>query len=151
VFDNAASSLYKLATYRSHCGVDPTQVLPHWLAALPSKADVIEARVNHFTLLRLAEAMDPRVVGPNGENMPRIVAVFAGAIVEAFDEAIMAFDEEEVGDSYIHANNRVIFVCFCSFCLFVCLFLCLFVCLFVCFVSLFYVCGWCCCGGVSVR
>eukprot|EP00850_Spirogloea_muscicola_P020012 SM000205S06219 [mRNA] locus=s205:248959:255137:+ [translate_table: standard] len=74
--DNAISALGKLCEHRANC-IDASQATSLWLSALPLRDDLVEARIVHAQLCSMAEASNPHLLGPNNQNLPRIVSVFA--------------------------------------------------------------------------
>ena len=57
--------------------VDRAQVIPAWLDLLPISADVLEARTIHEILTEWVEQNDANVLGPNTQNLPKLVKIFA--------------------------------------------------------------------------
>jgi hypothetical protein len=75
-YDNAVSALGKICQFHRD-SIDSAQVVPAWLNCLPIKGDLIEAKVVHDQLCSMAERSDRELLGPNNQNLPKIVAVFA--------------------------------------------------------------------------
>lgn len=73
-YENAVSALGKVLEFHPEC-VEP-HMGSHYVAALPVKADTVEAKVVHAQLVRFIQASDRRVLGENNANLPRIVEVF---------------------------------------------------------------------------
>ncbi|XP_078437509.1 ARM repeat superfamily protein [Wolffia australiana] len=75
-YDNAVSALGKVCLFHRET-IDGAQVLPVWLNCLPIKGDLIEAKVVHEQLLSMVERSDRDLLGPNNQNIPKIVSIFA--------------------------------------------------------------------------
>ncbi|GAB2295429.1 hypothetical protein Dimus_038356 [Dionaea muscipula] len=75
-FDNAVSALGKICQFHRET-INAAQVVPLWLNCLPIKGDLIEAKVVHEQLCSMVERSDNEILGPNHQNLPKIVAVFA--------------------------------------------------------------------------
>lgn len=78
--ENAVSALAKFVEFLPDC-VDPsagTLVLQN----LPLEEDETEAKVVHGQLLRLVLASDPRILGANNANLPKIVEVMVRVLAK---------------------------------------------------------------------
>jgi len=75
--ENAISSLGKLCEFQRGAIPGPESVLPQWLSFLPLLEDKVEARLVHDQLVRMLEAGDPHLLGPNQEHLGKVVHVFA--------------------------------------------------------------------------
>ncbi|KAL2540861.1 ARM repeat superfamily protein [Abeliophyllum distichum] len=85
-YDNAVSALGKICQYHRD-SIDSAQVVPAWLSCLPIKGDLIEAKVVHDQLCSMVERSDSEVLGPNNQNLPKIVSVFAEVLCAGKDLA----------------------------------------------------------------
>ncbi|CAA3002294.1 importin-5-like [Olea europaea subsp. europaea] len=85
-YDNAVSALGKICQYHRD-SIDTAQVVPAWLSCLPIKGDLIEAKVVHDQLCSMVERSDMELLGPNNQNLPKIVSVFAEVICAGKDLA----------------------------------------------------------------
>eukprot|EP00736_Rhodelphis_marinus_P007337 Rmarinus@m.1215 len=74
--DNAISALGKICEFQADV-VEAGSLWPTWLAYLPCKGDIIEARIVHAQLVTMVERNNTALLGPNNENLPKIIAVFA--------------------------------------------------------------------------
>jgi len=72
--DNAVSALGRILEFHGDA-VDGAMVAGAWLGALPLTGDAVEAVVQHAFLVRLLEARDARLLGPNNANLPKIVSI----------------------------------------------------------------------------
>jgi hypothetical protein len=77
--ENAVSALGKLCEFQRDAIPDAATVVSRWLACLPLREDVVEARAVHEQLVRMLQANDPHLLGPNCENLAKIVQTFAVA------------------------------------------------------------------------
>jgi hypothetical protein len=73
-FDNAVSALGKVLEFQP--GAIDAQAGSLFLSHLPIKADTVEAKVVHKQLLGFIQRSDPRILGDNNANLPKIVEVF---------------------------------------------------------------------------
>ena len=81
--ENAISSLGKICEFQRACIPGPESVVPQWLSMLPLTEDKVEARAVHTQLVRMLEANDPHLLGPNSEHLGSVVKVFATALPTA--------------------------------------------------------------------
>ncbi|GAB4851477.1 Importin-5 [Ancistrocladus abbreviatus] len=79
-YDNAVSAICKIILFHRD-SIDAAQVVPLWLNCLPIRDDVAEAKYVHEQLCSMVERSDGDLLGPNNENLPKIVAVLAEAII----------------------------------------------------------------------
>ena len=82
--DNVVSALGKVMEHQA-ASLDAAtgpQVGAGWLSFLPLTHDKGEGKVVHEQLCRFVEARDVRVLGAQGENLPRIVGVMAHVLGE---------------------------------------------------------------------
>ncbi len=70
--DNAVSALGRLLEHHSDT-LNGAAMAEAWVAALPLKADAVEACSMHELLVRLLEAQDARVLGPGGKHVPHLI------------------------------------------------------------------------------
>lgn len=82
--DNAISAIGKMCEFQSD-SFDVSQVLPTWLSYLPVKGDLMEAKLVHQQLCRMVETSDPRLLGTNLENLPKVVSVFVDVLSAGSD------------------------------------------------------------------
>ncbi|XP_010531149.1 PREDICTED: importin-5-like isoform X1 [Tarenaya hassleriana] len=75
-YDNAVSAVGKICQFHRD-SIDVTQVIPAWLNCLPIRNDVIEAKVVHDQFCSMVERQDVDLLGPNKQNLPKIITVFA--------------------------------------------------------------------------
>ena len=85
--ENAVSALGKFCEFQSKAvdatGVaDTQQLMGFWLSQLPLKADKNEAKVVHDQLCRFLEKGDPRLLGKDNANLPRVVFILAKILSE---------------------------------------------------------------------
>ncbi|CAA7399284.1 unnamed protein product [Spirodela intermedia] len=85
-FDNAVSALGKVCQFHRE-NIDGAQILPVWLNCLPIKGDLIEAKVVHEQLCLMVERSDRDLLGPNNQNLPKIVGVFTEVLCGGKDLA----------------------------------------------------------------
>ncbi|KAJ8643483.1 hypothetical protein MRB53_005231 [Persea americana] len=85
-YDNAVSALGKICQFHRD-SIDAAQVVPAWLSCLPIKGDLIEAKVVHDQLCTMVERSDMELLGPNNQNLPKIVHVFAEVLCAGKDLA----------------------------------------------------------------
>ena len=93
--DNVVSSLGKLMEFQA-ASLDATtgpQVGAGWLSFLPLTHDKDEGKHVHEQLCRFVEARDVRVLGAQGENLPRIVGVMAHVLGEG--EALLPAGQKD--------------------------------------------------------
>ena len=81
--ENAISSLGKICEFQRACIPGPESVVPQWLSMLQLTEDKVEARAVHTQLVRMLEANDPHLLGPNSEHLGSVVKVFATALPTA--------------------------------------------------------------------
>lgn len=86
VYDNAVSALGKICRFHRE-SIDSSQVIPAWLNCLPIRGDLIEAKVVHDQLCSMVERSDTELLGPNNQNLPKIILVFAEVICAGKDLA----------------------------------------------------------------
>ena len=79
--DNAISAVGKILEFqRAALTGGPgqaEQVARAFLGCLPIRADLAEAHLVHEQLVRMVEAADPAVLGPNQQNAPEVLRVLA--------------------------------------------------------------------------
>ena len=80
--ENAVSALGKFCEFQAAACDPDGQLTAFWLSHLPLKADKNEAKVVHDQLCRLLEKGDPRVLGKDNANLPRICCVLATILSE---------------------------------------------------------------------
>ncbi|XP_042385378.1 importin-5-like [Zingiber officinale] len=85
-YDNAVSALGKICQFHRD-GIDAAKVVPAWLSCLPIKNDLIEAKIVHEQLCSMVERSDRELLGPNNQQIPKIVAVFAEVLCGGKDLA----------------------------------------------------------------
>ncbi|GKA65282.1 importin-5-like protein [Tanacetum coccineum] len=85
-YDNAVSALGKICQFHRD-SIDSVQIIPAWLSCLPIKGDVIEAKAVHELLCSMVERSDMELLGPNNQNIPKIVSVFAEILCAGKDLA----------------------------------------------------------------
>ncbi|XP_074582052.1 uncharacterized protein LOC141838465 [Curcuma longa] len=85
-YDNAVSALGKICQFHRD-GIDAAKVVPAWLGCLPIKNDLIEAKIVHEQLCSMVERSDRELLGPNNQQIPKIVAVFAEVLCGGKDLA----------------------------------------------------------------
>ncbi|XP_076918274.1 uncharacterized protein LOC143578652 [Bidens hawaiensis] len=85
-YDNAVSALGKICQFHRD-SIDSAQIIPAWLSCLPIKGDLIEAKVVHELLCSMVERSDVELLGPNNQNLPKIVSVFAEILCAGKDLA----------------------------------------------------------------
>ncbi|KAK9169628.1 hypothetical protein Syun_001768 [Stephania yunnanensis] len=85
-YDNAVSALGKICQFHRD-SIDASQVVPAWLSCLPIKGDLIEAKIVHEQLCSMVERSDRELLGPNNQNLSKIVAVFAEVLCVGKDLA----------------------------------------------------------------
>lgn len=79
--DNAVSALLKVMEFQPSClGEKAMSYGTLILDYLPAKADETEAQLMHATLVRFVQAADPRIMGENGSNLPRILFVLLSVL-----------------------------------------------------------------------
>lgn len=79
--DNAVSALLKIMEFQPSCMADNAASYGNLiLDYLPAKADESEARVMHATIVRFVRAADPRIMGDNGSNMPKILSILLSVL-----------------------------------------------------------------------
>ncbi|PAA65847.1 hypothetical protein BOX15_Mlig010097g1 [Macrostomum lignano] len=87
--ENAIAAATKIL---KHCpaevaGQPPEQILPMWLSWLPVSEDREETEHVYGFLCDLIEGNDPNILGPNNQNVPRILAIIGECLYrEALDE-----------------------------------------------------------------
>uniref|UniRef100_A0A1I8IFD4 Importin-5 n=1 Tax=Macrostomum lignano TaxID=282301 RepID=A0A1I8IFD4_9PLAT len=87
--ENAIAAATKIL---KHCpaevaGQPPEQILPMWLSWLPVSEDREETEHVYGFLCDLIERNDPNILGPNNQNVPRILAIIGECLYrEALDE-----------------------------------------------------------------
>ncbi|KAI7835878.1 hypothetical protein COHA_010225 [Chlorella ohadii] len=79
-FDNAVSALGKILEHQP--GAIDAGAGSLFVAQLPLKADGVEARVVHKQLLGFIQRSDPRILGDNNANLPKIVEVFVKVLAK---------------------------------------------------------------------
>mmetsp|Transcript_12256 Transcript_12256/g.27873 ORF Transcript_12256/g.27873 Transcript_12256/m.27873 type:complete len:358 (+) Transcript_12256:3-1076(+) len=79
--ENAVSALGKFVEFQQ-TAVDTNQLAQFWISQLPLKADKSEAKVVHDQLCRFLEKGDPRVLGAENANLPRIVYILSRVLSE---------------------------------------------------------------------
>ncbi|KAG6482981.1 hypothetical protein ZIOFF_059621 [Zingiber officinale] len=67
---------------------DWVKVVPAWLGCLPIKNDLIEAKIVHEQLCSMVERSDRDLLGPNNQQIPKLVAVFAEVLCGGKDLAL---------------------------------------------------------------
>lgn len=87
--ENAISAVTKMLKY-NNSAINCDEIIPIWLSWLPVWEDVEEAPHVYGYLCDLIQANHPAVLGPNGANIPNIMAIFA----EAFHRSALDQDEE---------------------------------------------------------
>ena len=87
--DNAISALGALLAHHSDV-LDGDAVAAAWVAALPVKADAVEATRAHAQLVAALEAQDARVLGAGGKHVPHI----AGVLVQVLGRGRDLIDAE---------------------------------------------------------
>ncbi|XP_060195706.1 uncharacterized protein LOC132624961 [Lycium barbarum] len=85
-YDNAVSALGKICQFHGET-IDSAQVIPAWLNCLPIKADLQEAIFVHELLCSMVERSDRELLGPNYQNLPKVVSVFSEVLCSAKDLA----------------------------------------------------------------
>ncbi|XP_042467917.1 importin-5-like [Zingiber officinale] len=85
-YDNAVSALGKICQFHRD-GIDAAKVVPAWLGCLPIKNDLIEAKIVHEQLCSMVERSDRDLLGPNNQQIPKLVAVFAEVLCGGKDLA----------------------------------------------------------------
>jgi len=93
--DNVVSALGKVMEHQA-ASLDAAtgpQVGAGWLSFLPLTHDKDEGKHVHEQLCRFVEARDARVLGAQGENLPRIVGVMAHVLGEG--EALLRPDSKD--------------------------------------------------------
>ncbi|XP_060195697.1 uncharacterized protein LOC132624936 isoform X2 [Lycium barbarum] len=85
-YDNAVSALGKICQFHGET-IDSAQVIPAWLNCLPIKADLQEAIFVHELLCSMVERSDRELLGPNYQNLPKVVLVFSEVLCSAKDLA----------------------------------------------------------------
>lgn len=80
--DNALTALVKILEHQEACtqGEDGMKLGSLVVHYLPVSADEAEARVVHAALIRGVERSDPRFLGENGCNLPKILSVFGDVL-----------------------------------------------------------------------
>ncbi|PSC74524.1 ARM repeat-containing [Micractinium conductrix] len=79
-FDNAVSALGKVLEHQP-AAIDAAAG-SLYVAQLPLKGDLIEAKAVHKQLLGFIQRSDPRVLGDNNANLPKIVEVFVKVLAK---------------------------------------------------------------------
>eukprot|EP00897_Mesotaenium_endlicherianum_P006572 jgi/Mesen1/5943/ME000301S05074 len=90
--DNAVSALGKICEHQQG-SYDSGDVLAAYLGYLPLRGDTVEAKIVHAQLCSYVERSDPRILGPNNQNLPKVVAVFAEVLM---DEANLATEQIKI-------------------------------------------------------
>ncbi|XP_059281070.1 uncharacterized protein LOC132034724 [Lycium ferocissimum] len=85
-YDNAVSALGKICQFHGE-SIDSAQVIPAWLNCLPIKADLQEAIFVHELLCSMVERLDRELLGPNYQNLPKVVSVFSEVLCSEKDLA----------------------------------------------------------------
>ncbi|XP_074557446.1 uncharacterized protein LOC141813385 [Curcuma longa] len=85
-YDNAVSALGKICQFHRDA-IDAAKVVPAWLGCLPIKNDLIEAKIVHEQLCSMVERSDRDLLGPNNQQIPKLVAVFAEVLCGGKDLA----------------------------------------------------------------
>ncbi|CAM8960812.1 unnamed protein product [Rhodiola kirilowii] len=85
-YDNAVSAVGKICQFHRN-SINGAQVVTAWLACLPIKGDLIEAKVVHEQLCAMAERSDTDLFGNQNQNIPKIVTVFAEVLLAGKDLA----------------------------------------------------------------
>ncbi|KAH0454990.1 hypothetical protein IEQ34_016914 [Dendrobium chrysotoxum] len=79
-YDDAVSALGKICLFHRD-SIDAAQIIPAWLNCLPVKGDLTEAKIVHEQLCSMVERSDKELLGPNNQYLPKILSVFAEAIL----------------------------------------------------------------------
>lgn len=85
--DNAVSALGRLCANNPD-KVDLPTTLGNWLQCLPLTADMEEARISNEHLLMFIERHTAVFLGPNNENLPKIIEVIASTKKESMTQQI---------------------------------------------------------------
>lgn len=77
--DNAITALLKILEFQDKCvpGVAGMNLGQLCVSYMPVTADEAEARVVHAALIRCMERQDPRILGENAANLPKVLSVIA--------------------------------------------------------------------------
>lgn len=79
--DNAISALLKIMEFQPNLMGEKSHSYGNLvLDYLPAKADDTEAVVIHAAIVRLVQNSDPRIMGENGSNLPKILSIFTSII-----------------------------------------------------------------------
>lgn len=79
--DNAVSALMKIMEFQSGLlGEKGASYGSLILEYLPAKSDESEARVMHASLIRMVQASDPRILGDNLANLPKILSILMNVL-----------------------------------------------------------------------
>ncbi|CAO2829312.1 unnamed protein product [Amaranthus hypochondriacus] len=81
-YDTAVSALGKICHFHRD-KIDSSQVIPAWLNCLPIIGDLNQAKVVHERLCWMVERADVDLLGPNNENIPKIITVFAKVLCDS--------------------------------------------------------------------
>uniref|UniRef100_A0A6M2DRC2 Putative karyopherin importin beta 3 n=1 Tax=Xenopsylla cheopis TaxID=163159 RepID=A0A6M2DRC2_XENCH len=79
--ENAISAVTKILKFNSSAIVNVDEVIIHWLTWLPVSEDEDEAEYVYGYLCDLIEANHPTVLGPNNNNLPKLISIIAEAFL----------------------------------------------------------------------
>ncbi|XP_059288685.1 uncharacterized protein LOC132042074 [Lycium ferocissimum] len=85
-YDNVVLALGKICQLHGE-SIDSAQVIPAWLNCLPIKAELKEPKFVHELLCSMVERSDRELLGPNYQNLPKVVSVFAEVLCSRKDLA----------------------------------------------------------------
>lgn len=80
--ENAISAVAKILRYNSSM-INLNEMLPIWLSWLPIWVDEEEIPHVYEFFCELVEQNNPLIIGPNHENLPRIVAIIAETLARS--------------------------------------------------------------------
>ncbi|XP_040566990.1 importin-5 [Lepeophtheirus salmonis] len=103
--ENAISAVTKILKWNA-TAVNVDEILLHWISWLPVYEDLEESPYIYAYLADLVESNDPRILGANNDNLPKIIALIA----ESFCLCALPTDCE----AYIRLVNLVKHVQFSS-------------------------------------
>eukprot|EP00096_Caligus_rogercresseyi_P013318 TRINITY_DN5993_c0_g1_i1.p1 TRINITY_DN5993_c0_g1~~TRINITY_DN5993_c0_g1_i1.p1 ORF type:complete len:1098 (-),score=338.86 TRINITY_DN5993_c0_g1_i1:478-3771(-) len=87
--ENAISAVTKILKWNASA-VNVDEILPHWISWLPVYEDLEESPYIYSYLADLVESNDPRILGANNDNLPKIIALIA----ESFSLCALPTDSE---------------------------------------------------------
>lgn len=99
VTENAVSVLGKIYLYHKQ-NVDGKAVMQTWLQNLPLSEDLDEAKYSHGLLVKLVNANDDGVIGPNQSNIPQLLRIVSSLLATVIHNEQIA-DSDDADDSEV--------------------------------------------------